>query len=258
MARQARKKSSTNIYHTMVRGIDRRNIFLENEDKEMFLGKLFVAKEKADFNLFGYCLMDNHVHLLLKESEEIGNIMKRITVAYVSWHNHKYARCGHLFQNRYLSEPVETESCFLAVLRYIHQNPIKAMMVKNLDEYPWSSYNEYKHILNNKNYDSNVDGQIATGYFKNYTKFAEFMKVEDDNQYLDIEKSRKHSDAELTSLLNKKYGSERISNLNNMAKEDRNLIIKDISVKAFASIRQLSRVLGLGKGIIEMALRHDR
>ena len=126
MSRVSRKKSKTGIYHIMLRGIDKRNIFLDNEDRKKFIEKLKIARETAGFRLHGYCLMDNHVHLLIEENEEIGTSIKRITVGYVQWHNNKHERTGHLFQNRYLSEPVETDAYLLTVLRYIHQNPVKA------------------------------------------------------------------------------------------------------------------------------------
>lgn len=119
MARQARKRSNTGIYHVMLRGIDKRDIFLDGEDREKFIENIIKAKEVGNFEIYGYCLMDNHVHLLIKEDEEIGTNIKRITVGYVGWHNNKYERTGHLFQNRYKSEPVETESYLIIVLRYI-------------------------------------------------------------------------------------------------------------------------------------------
>lgn len=138
MPRRARVKSSTGIYHIMLRGIDKRDIFLEDEDKVKFSENVRKAKEIGQFEIYGYCLMDNHVHLLLKENEEIGTSIKRITVGYVGWHNKKYDRVGHLFQNRYLSESVTTEEYLLIVLRYIHQNPVKAKLVSNISEYRWS------------------------------------------------------------------------------------------------------------------------
>ncbi len=78
MARQARVKSSTGIYHIMLRGIDGRNLFLDNEDRRVFIEKLLSAKTNGGFKLYGYCLMDNHVHLLMKESEDIGTSIKGI------------------------------------------------------------------------------------------------------------------------------------------------------------------------------------
>ena len=82
MARQARIKSMTGIYHVMLKGIDSRNIFMDDEDKMYFMENLKRAKERGEFKLYAYCLMDNHVHLLLKEGEEVGVSIKRITVGY--------------------------------------------------------------------------------------------------------------------------------------------------------------------------------
>lgn len=104
----------------MLRGIDKRNIFLGNEDRAKFIDYVIRAKEEGSFELYGYCLMDNHVHLLIKEDGGIGKSIKRITVGYVGWYNKKHEISGHLFQNRFKSESVKTESYLLTVLRYIH------------------------------------------------------------------------------------------------------------------------------------------
>ncbi|WP_198543854.1 transposase [Petroclostridium xylanilyticum] len=88
--------------------------------------------------------MNNHIHLLLKEGKEaISQAMKRIGASYVYWYNMKYERYGHLFQDRYKSEKVEDDKYLLTVLRYIHQNPIKAGIVEEAIKYKWSSYIEY-------------------------------------------------------------------------------------------------------------------
>ena len=89
MARKARIKSSTGFYHVVLKGIDGRNIFMDEEDKLFFMEKLIRARESGDFKVCAYCLMDNHVHLLLKEGEELGVSIKRITVGYVRYHNQK-------------------------------------------------------------------------------------------------------------------------------------------------------------------------
>lgn len=87
MARKARKRSSTEIYHVMLRGIDKRDIFIDDKDRIEFIEKIKKAKKIGKFELYGFCLMDNHIHLLIKENKEIGKIIKRITVGYVGWHN---------------------------------------------------------------------------------------------------------------------------------------------------------------------------
>ncbi|MDF2548906.1 MAG: transposase [Anaerosolibacter sp.] len=100
MARIARVRSKTGIYHIMLRGIDKRNTFLDDEDRMKFIEKLLKAERTAGFKLYGYCLMNNHVHLLIGEQEEIGISIEYITVGCVQWHNNKHEKTGYLFQSR--------------------------------------------------------------------------------------------------------------------------------------------------------------
>ena len=124
MPRNARKQSKSGIFHVMLRGINRQVIFQDDEDCEKYLQCLVECQKLSGFQLYAYCLMGNHVHLLLEEKKEpLSQIFKRLGVRYVYWYNWKYKRTGHLFQDRFKSEPVEDDSYFLAVLRYIFQNP---------------------------------------------------------------------------------------------------------------------------------------
>jgi REP element-mobilizing transposase RayT len=119
----------------MLRGIDKRNIFLAEEEYIAFLQYLEKAQEKVEFTTYAYCLMTNYIHLLLKTEEPIGDIIKRIAVGYAQYHNIKNGRTGHLFQNRFKSDVVETDEYFLMVLRYINQNPVKAGIVQDMKCY---------------------------------------------------------------------------------------------------------------------------
>ncbi len=144
MPRNPRGVSKSGVYHIMLRGINRQAIFEDDEDIQRLLETIARYKEICKYELYAYCIMSNHVHLLMKETEEtISNAIKRISGSYVFWYNKKYERCGHLFQERYKSEAVDNDEYFLTVLRYIHQNPIKAGLVKDIKAYKWSSYNEY-------------------------------------------------------------------------------------------------------------------
>ncbi len=128
----------------ILRGINKQRIFEEDQDYQKYLKTLKVYKEISGYEVYAYCLMSNHVHLLMKEGkEDLGIAFRRIGASYVFWYNWKYSRIGHLFQDRYKSETVEADSYFLAVMRYIHQNPVKAGIVKEIQAYPWSSYGEY-------------------------------------------------------------------------------------------------------------------
>src|SRR5690606_35772421 len=85
-----------------------------------------------------------HIHLLIREVDDsVSEAIKRIASTYVRWYNKKYERCGHLFQERFKSEPINNEFSLLRVIRYIHQNPLKAGMTKYIMEYKWTSYHEY-------------------------------------------------------------------------------------------------------------------
>lgn len=99
MPRDARARSESGIYHIMLRGINRQDIFLDEEDAERLLETIKKYKEVSKFNIFAYCVMSNHIHMLVREVEEsISNTIKRISSSYVFWYNKKYERCEHLFQ----------------------------------------------------------------------------------------------------------------------------------------------------------------
>ena len=99
---------------------------------------------KYELTVYAWCLMSNHVHLLIKEgNEDISVTMKRLAVSYVKHYNWKYRTTGHLFQDRFKSERVENKNYLLIVVRYIYQNPVKARMVHQPDKWRWSSCCEY-------------------------------------------------------------------------------------------------------------------
>ena len=103
MPRLTRKKSNSGIYHVIVRGINRQDIFHEEEDYTKYLEGLKRAQDISKFEIYGYCLMSNHVHLLLHEKiESLESIMKCVGVSYASWYNKKQERVGHVFQDRNL------------------------------------------------------------------------------------------------------------------------------------------------------------
>lgn len=146
-------RSISGIYHVMLRGINKQILFECDNDRYRFIKTLDRYRVICKYELYGYCLMVNHVHLLLKENDEsISTSIKRICSSYVYWYNWKYDRCGHLFQERYNSETVESEVSLLRVLRYIHQNPVKAGVSEITERYAWSSnFKEY--------YRKNIVGQ---------------------------------------------------------------------------------------------------
>ncbi|KAB2951640.1 transposase [Heliorestis acidaminivorans] len=249
MPRRARVKSSTGIYHAMLRGINRQIIFEDNEDYEKILQIIQVCKEKSGFELYGYCLMSNHIHLLIKEAQEdLGLIFKRIGSRYVKWYNQKYERTGHLFQDRFKSEVVETENYFLTVLRYIHQNPLKAGLVEDIANYRWSSYNEY---ISKENL---CDTNLALSLFSNESPkalalFTEHNKTENKDKCLENEEQHKVTDSEAEKIILNTSGVRNLNLIQKLDKDKRNKIIRE-SKKRGLSIRQIQRLTGISFGVI--------
>jgi len=144
MPRVSRKKSNSGLYHIVMRGINRQIVFEDEEDSRKFIHTLQKYKNICEYQLHAYCLMGNHVHLLLKEGKEsLETVMRRICGSYVLWYNKKYSRVGYLFQDRFKSEPVEDNRYYLIVLRYIFQNPVKAGIVTRIENYSWSNFSHY-------------------------------------------------------------------------------------------------------------------
>lgn len=247
MPRCARRLSSTGIYHIMLRGINQQQILEDREDNEKFLRILKDCKSISGYKLYAYCLMGNHLHLIIKvEKEPLDQIFKRICGRYVYWYNAKYCRVGHLFQDRFKSEPIEDERYFLSVLRYIHQNPVKAGLVKTLEDYPYSSYNCYMESRG----DSLVDIDFALGLLSK-EQLKEFHHEASDETYLEIkERPFRLTDEQAKEIIMKISNCKNASEFQQLEVKVRNNCIVKLK-KEGLSIRQISRLTGVSKGIVE-------
>lgn len=144
MARKPRIQYEGAFYHIIVRGNQRQDIFLDDEDRNVYLEKLQKYQQKCGFILYAYVLMKNHVHLLMETPKDpISRIMQMINFTYTQYFNRKYKKVGHLFQGRYKSFLCDKDSYLLALVRYIHSNPVRAGVVKHLKQYRWSSHDNY-------------------------------------------------------------------------------------------------------------------
>lgn len=248
MPRNARERGLSGIYHLMLRGVNKQSIFEEDEDKEKLFQKLSYYKKVSNFELYGYCFMDNHLHILIKEKDEsISLIVKRVIGSYVLWFNEKYERCGHLFQERFKSEAVESDSYLLTALRYIHQNPVKAGIAKDIWEYEWSSCREYtkKPTITDTSY---VLGLFSNDILKAMDLFKEFTSVNNSDRCLEY-RERRISDSEIRNIL-MIHGVCNFNQFLQLQKERRNDIIIVLKSMEGVSLRQLSRLTGLSKSMI--------
>ncbi len=259
MVRVARKKSRTGIYHIMLRGVNKKQIFHDDEDHMRFLEVVGDTKEKSSFQVYGWCLMGNHVHLLLCEgNEDISISMKRIGVSYAWYYHTKYKTVGHLFQDRFRSEPVDQERYLLTVIRYIHQNPAKAGIVRKPDQWRWSSCCGYygKPGMLQKI----LDRDFILGLFSQHAPeaiahFRQFNEIENNDQCLDdtVEESHRLSDREAREAILKCMGGLEISHINTFDPLKRNEILRKVKKIQGISQRQAAKILGISKNIIYRA-----
>ncbi|HCG99451.1 MAG: hypothetical protein A2074_04290 [Candidatus Aquicultor primus] len=132
------------VYHVIFRGIERKQIFRGEADYKELLGRLSSLAGTEDIKVYGFALMPNHVHLLVRPLKTpLPTFMRRLLTGYAIYFNRKHRRAGHLFQNRYKSFAVEEDTYFLELVRYIHLNPVRAGIVSNLDRlalYPFTGY----------------------------------------------------------------------------------------------------------------------
>ena len=144
MPRQARLDAPGALHHIMVRGIYKTDIFTDDQDKARFLERLAEKVTEGKCSVYAWVLMDNHVHLLFKSGDHgISVVMRKLLTWYAQYFNRRHKRAGHLFQNRYKSILCDEENYLLALIRYIHLNPVRAQIVKTIDEldrYPWSGH----------------------------------------------------------------------------------------------------------------------
>jgi len=246
MARTARVKSISGIFHIMLRGIDKQDLFLSQSDYETFIRYLRRVQKKKNFNLFAYCLMPNHVHLLLMEKDnDPGSSLQCLEISYAQYFNRTYNRVGHVFQNRFKSEPINDDPYFITVTRYIHYNPVKAGLTKHIYQYYWSSIHEYKTPtgLVNTDFTIKLFGDIET--------FYEYHQIIPEEKCLDYENKQVISDEEAELLIHSVVSTQ---DFHTYSSDRQTEIIKRIKAKTGVSISQMERVLGISKYYIHKSL----
>ena len=257
MPRIARQRSKSGIYHIMLRGSNRQEIFHDDEDHVRFLEILNRYKKKSEIKVYGWCLMENHIHLLLHEGkEDLAVTMKRIGVSYAWFYNWKYKTTGHLFQDRYKSEKIESDEYLLAVIRYIHQNPVKAGMAGKPVNWKWSSCqgyygNEYYPFLL-------LDSNLILGIFSEdkktrIKKFIEYNEMKNEDQYLDDYPKNRLTDEEARQEINTVIVGYEIANIKSLPKTQKDEMVGRIKKIEGLTQRQASRILGISLSLINRA-----
>ena len=188
MARDARREYDGGIYHVIARGNNKEYIFKEEQDKGYFI-KIVKEAIGVDYQLYGYILMDNHYHFIIqRHDKELHQVMHQINNRYSKYFNYKYKRIGHVFQSRYKAILVQDERYLLSLIRYVHRNPVRAGMCKNVSDYKWSSNFFYERNRRSFiNIDTvldmiSMDRNIAINLYIEYMRNSEEDSVDFDEK----------------------------------------------------------------------------
>lgn len=265
MTRPQRQKSITGIYHVMLRGVNKQIIFEESGDYHYFIRLLSQSVSPTDelgkplpsrCSIFAYCLMPNHVHLIIQEkSESLSETIRRVATAYALFYNKKYERCGHLFQDRFKSEPVNDFSYFVTLLRYVHQNPVAGGLCRRLEDYAWSSWQEF---LKTQRGQAPVCPVCDVAAVIRRIPIEELQELVNEPlrktaQILDFDRRRGSvTNDEIMAYLSDTYGLRHPMDLQLYNRERRNDILRACK-EIGASIRQLSKLTGFSERIVRDA-----
>ncbi len=250
MPRKPRIKSKNNIYHVVIKGIDQQLIFEERNDYIKYLEILEFYKYECHFKLFAYCLMSNHTHILMQVTDiPLETIFRKINTNYAVWFNMKYQRTGHLQNGRYYSEPVEDIHHLFSAVKYIHCNPMKAGLETVPGEsYPWSSIYEYKSCISKL-----VDLDLIN-YFFSKSDLLDTSTFEKTN-FLDIDNIKKRiPDDVAKEIIAKECNCKNVSDFLKFTILERNKYISKLHSLGL-SVRQLNRLTGISKGIIQSIIK---
>lgn len=262
MPREARRKSLSNVYHCMLRGINQQDIFFEDKDYLVFQNIIKKTKKVYLYQLYSYVLMPNHIHLEIKdENQKLSQIIHSIATSYAIYFNKKYERKGHLFENRFQSKNVESVYYILNLVRYIHQNPLKAGICK-MERYQWSSYFDYFNNTRTREEEEIVDTKEVFNMFlsskqESKERFLEFnqqiFKFQKSIELLEFEMKNKLTDEEVIYFLKKELSIHNIQGIQKYEKDTRDEIIRKIKQMKGTTQKQISRILGLNAKIIRKA-----
>lgn len=178
MARPLRIEYENAFYHIIKRGLEKREIYKTDKDKEWFLKYLEKSHNKYKSICHAYCLMDNHYHMIIQTPRaNLTKVMHYVNASYAMYYNKKNNRAGPLYQGRYKSILIEADEYLYHLSRYIHLNPIRAKVINKLEEYKWSSYQKYiKNKTTGKGIETNFIlsnfGRRANESKSEYKKFV--------------------------------------------------------------------------------------
>lgn len=250
MPRKTRMIQLSKYYHIMCQGINKEYIFEKDLYKEKYLKIITEKSKKLNINIISYCVMNNHVHLIIN-SDKISNIskfMQRVNTTYSIFYNKKNERVGYVFRDRFLSRGIDDLRDLFVCIRYIHYNPIKADIVTRLQDYKYSSYNEFfekSRIINEI---------VIREMFDTETNFRDYF-----NRIHEDKNGAKYNTVEREKIYEYIKDVEKVYKINRTEIWENKWLLKTVVQEARkrtnVSIRELAEILNVSKSTINNYLK---
>lgn len=246
MPRKPRTLSNSGYYHVTLRGAGKMILFEDRDDYLACLGLVRKYAQKSGIAVLAYCLMSNHIHLVVRDdSSALSDFVRRFATSFALRYNERTSHVGHVFQNRFFSVPLESDESLLGAVCYVHQNPAKAE-IASVDDYEWSSYHAY---LSDPGF---LDVNPVLGLFASNESFVAFMHEVDDSYTLPNLYRKKLTDDEAIKAIRETLSQEELNALSGDSRSKRDNALRKLK-EADIGIAQACRLTGLGKGIVSRA-----
>ncbi len=242
MTRQIRRASKTDIYHVMMRGVNKEAIFDNSYKKNVAIKNLLNNVDHNLHKIYAYCIMDNHYHLVIKSRlDDLSKLMQIVNVSYAKFYNDNFERIGPVFNNRFKSECIESNEYLIAAVKYVHQNPVKAGITNCAKKYWWSSANAYANRKGDKLIMKDTVVDIHNLYIED-KKHYELCLNSNAYNFIDVKDIEGLAEGvKYINQLKVKSGYENI---------DKKSIIKEIILNTDLNYRQISKELNVSQSLI--------
>lgn len=244
MARTARQLSKNGTYHVVLRGFNRQKIFFDTIDRKSFLERVKRYKDLDGHRVLAYILMESNMHLIVQEGKtNISRLMQQIQTSFVYYYNKKYNRQGAVFQDRYSSEPLDTELKIMSAMRYVHQ-VIANDYPDHMDSPLWTSYNAY---LNDD--DAIIDIELITRVLKTKDSYFKFMNMIETHKFMEPTLPN-ISDGRVYLEISRYLKSYNVESLKELDKKQQKNVLSNVLKVEGIGLRQLARVAEVGLTVI--------
>ncbi|MBN2768429.1 MAG: transposase [Campylobacterales bacterium] len=242
-------------YHIINRGVEQREVFKEKEDYEYFIERLSYFAKQFDITIHNYCLMNNHYHLLIETRRgNLSKFMRQINGIYAVYFNKKYKRSGHLWQGRFKSWYITNEVYLCALTLYIEQNPLKAKIVKDIADYPYSSCH---YFLEENTPEFLKDSWIATNYKDDKDAIKAFLNsIVDTSQLQELKTASSLIEA---PNIDKKPNEENLRKILLKAKDikERNKLIVECYAQGYSQ-HMMAKILKLNQATVHRVIERNK